>query len=408
MLYKNNRTLILYTLFLFILSAIYGLVLRFNFAFPSNIISYKNMLQGHSHVAFLGWGYLVVIGLILKVFLHKSKRDSKVYKITLGIIIATISLMLFSFILSGYKMFSIVLLSIFGLTSYVLSFKLLKDLIGKTIADKLVKYGIYYYLISSLATWFLAYVIVSQGKTELYYNTVYFYLHFLYNGFFVFGLFGLLFKAFENKKISISENYKKYFFVLLNIACIPAYILSILWSSNNLILNIIGFLASILQVISLLFLFKILKQVFQQINWSFISKVLLTFSITAYSLKIIAQIVSAFPYFVEKSLALKPFFIIGYLHLFTLAFMSVLIFFLLKESKYINFNKSIAKIGIGLFILGVFLTEITLFLQGFLILSGLKLINNYEIILFIFSFLLVLGLILIFIGQFKKKKKAVL
>ena len=101
--------------------------------------------------------------------------------------------------------------SIFGLTSYVLSFKLLKDLIGKTIADKLVKYGIYYYLISSLATWFLAYVIVTQGKTELYYNTVYFYLHFLYNGFFVFGLFGLLFKAFENKKISISENYKKYF-----------------------------------------------------------------------------------------------------------------------------------------------------------------------------------------------------
>ena len=311
MLYKNNRTLILYTLFLFILSAIYGLVLRFNFAFPSNIISYKNMLQGHSHVAFLGWGYLVVIGLILKVFLHKSKRDSKVYKITLGIIIATISLMLFSFILSGYKAFSIVLLSIFGLTSYVLSYRLLKDLIGKTIADKLVKYGIYYYLMSSLATWFLAFVIVTQGKTELYYNTVYFYLHFLYNGFFVFGLFGLLFKAFENKKISISENYKKYFFVLLNIACIPAYILSILWSSNNLILNIIGFLASILQVISLLFLFKILKQVFQQINWSFISKVLLTFSITAYSLKIIAQIVSAFPYFVEKSLALKPFFIIG-------------------------------------------------------------------------------------------------
>jgi len=206
MLYKNNRTLILYTLFLFILSAIYGLVLRFNFAFPSNIISYKNMLQGHSHVAFLGWGYLVVIGLILKVFLHKSKRDSKVYKITLGIIIATISLMLFSFILSGYKAFSIVLLSIFGLTSYVLSFKLLKDLIGKTIADKLVKYGIYYYLISSLATWFLAYVIVSQGKTELYYNTVYFYLHFLYNGFFVFALLGLMFKAFENKKISISEN----------------------------------------------------------------------------------------------------------------------------------------------------------------------------------------------------------
>ena len=402
MLFRNNRTLILYSLFLFILSAIYGLILRYNFAFPTKIISYKNLLQGHSHVAFLGWGYLAVISLILKLFIPKEKRNSSIYKNTLIIILIVVFLMLISFLTSGYKVFSIVLLSVFGITSYMLSFRLLKDVSGKSISVKLVKYGIYYYLISSLATWFLAYVIVTQGKTTLYYNTVYFYLHFLYNGFFVFALFGLLFKVLENKEVLISNKFKKYFLIFLNIACIPAYILSILWSSNNSTLNIIGFLASILQLISLVFLFKILKQVFQQINCSIISKILLTFATVAYALKILAQTASAFPYFVKKSLALKPFFIIGYLHLFTLAFMSVFIFFLLKELKIIFFNKPISKTGIGFFLVGVFLTEIVLFLQGFLILIQFKPIENYTIILLIFSFLIVVGLILIFISQFTK------
>jgi len=60
-------------------SAFYGLVLRWNFAFPSTLISYKNLLQGHSHVAFLGWGYLAIIYGIFKLFIPKEKRDLPIY-----------------------------------------------------------------------------------------------------------------------------------------------------------------------------------------------------------------------------------------------------------------------------------------------------------------------------------------
>lgn len=402
MLFRNNRTLILYSLLLFIFSALYGLVLRWNFAFPSALISYKNLLQGHSHVAFLGWGYLAAIFGIFKLFIPEGKRNSPVYKVTLTIIVTTITLMLFSFISSGYKVFSIVLLSVFGVATYVLSFRMLKDLKGSDTSTNLVKYGIYYYLISSLATWFLAFVIVTQGKTDLYYNSVYFYLHFLYNGFFVFTLFGLLFKILKKQKITISTSLKKYFFIFLNIACIPAYILSILWSTKSITYNIIGFLASVLQLISLLFLFKILKQILVQLKWDNTSKILLNFAMVAYLLKILAQLASSLPYFVEKSLALKPFFIIGYLHLFTLAFMSVLLILLLKQLKTIYINSIISKVGIGFFLTGIFFTEILLFLQGFLLLMKQKPINNYTIILLIFSFFIVVGIIQIFVSQFVK------
>jgi hypothetical protein len=379
--------------------------MRWNFAFPTKFIPYQNLLQSHSHVAFLGWGYLVVIGAILFYFVSDAAKQHKVYKATLGILLVVIPLMLISFPLGGYKVFSIVLLAVFGLTSYVLSFRMLKDIQGNNTSAKLIRYGIYYYLLSSLATWFLAFVIVTQGKTDLYYNTVYFYLHFLYNGFFVFALFGLLFKIFENQQIIISEKLQKRFFLYLNIACIPAYALSVLWSTDFSWYYIIGFVASVLQFISLVFLLKILNQAFSQINWSFISKLLLKFAMISYIIKIISQILSAFPYIVEKSLGLKPFFIIGYLHLFTLGFLSVLLFLILDQLKKINLNKPTSKVGILLFLSGVFITETLLFLQGFLFLLQFNAIKNYSLILLIFSFLMILGLLVVYINQFSRKEK---
>lgn len=401
---KKDKTLYLIALFLFILSAIYGLIIRWNFVFPIPDFNYRNFLQSHSHVAFLGWGYVATIGAILTLFIPKEKQGHLSYKISLLVIIVTVALMLISFPLLGYKLFSIVLLCVFGVTSYVLSFRLLKDISGRTIPEKLIKSGIYYYLVSSLATWFLAYVLVSQGKTILYYNTVYFYLHFLYNGFFVFVLFGLLFKLFEFQEIKVSEKFQKNFYIFLNIACIPTYVLSILWSGVSPVYNIIGFIASIFQLIALFFLLKIVKQVTVQLKWRYISKLLLIFGVTAFSLKIGMQVLSSFKYFVDKSLALKPFFIIGYLHLFTLAFMSVFIFLMLFQLKKLSISSVFSKVGVSLFLIGVLLTELFIFSQGFLILLGLESISNYNSLLLFVSVLIVIGLLFIFTSQFRKTK----
>lgn len=402
---KDSKLLSLLALSLFMLSAIYGLLLRWNFTFPLQFINYKHYLQSHSHVAFLGWGYLATIGVLLSNFVEVNAKQKKVYKIAILIIVVAIALMLISFPLGGYKLFSIVLLSVFGLASYVLSYRLLKDIKGNSVAVKLIKYGIYYYILSSLATWFLAGVVVTQGKTDLYHNTIYFYLHFLYNGYFVFVLFGFLFKIFEKQKITIFKKSQENFFIYLNVACIPAYALSILWSGVSSVYYIIGFSASILQLFSLFFLIKIVRQAIPQLKWNSISKLLLNFALIAYSLKICIQIASAFPYIVKKSLALKPFFIIGYLHLFTLAFMSVLLFLILNKFQIILFKRSISKFGIITFLVGILATETILFLQGFLFWNRLTSINNYNLLLLIFSGFMVIGLLILFVNQFKKETK---
>jgi len=403
----NSKYLSLYAFFLFILSAFYGLLLRWNFTFPSNSINYTNILQSHSHVTFLGWGYIASIAVIFKLFIGKTKLKHKTYKISLFIILATISLMLISFPLSGYKLFSIVLLSVFGITSYVLSFRLLKDISERGIVGKFLKFGIYYYLLSSLATWFLAGVVVTQGKTDLYYNAIYFYLHFLYNGYFVFVLFGLLFKIFENKGIIISSKFQKNFFLYLNIACIPAYALSILWSDVSIVFNYIGFFASILQLISLFYLIKILQEVFPQLKWKFIPNFLLKFGLIAFALKTIIQVFQAFPVIVTKSMALKHYFIIGYIHLFTLGFLSLILLVILNKTGIFKLKSFISKIGIVIFVAGIVITELILFLQGFLYFQKMNPIEHYNIILLSFSSFMLIGLILIFIGQFFSKSSKI-
>jgi hypothetical protein len=398
-----SKNIYLIAVALFVLSAFLGLLIRWSFVFPSALISYKNFVQGHSHVAFLGWGYLAVFGLILHTFIPKYTWNNT-FKISIIIAVISIFLMLFSFPFSGYKAFSIVLLVVFGVSSYILSFNILKHLYGSNTSTKLIRFSIYYYLISSLATWFLVFVIIKFGKSNLYYNTIYFYLHFLYNGFFVFALFGLLFKVFENQKIKISEKYKKLFFMYLNTACIPAYTLSILWSNVSAFFYVLGFAAAVLQLISLLFLFKIMQQAFLNLKWNILSKVLLKFLIIAYSLKIISQLFSAFPYFVQKSIALKPFFIIGYLHLFTLAFMSVFLMLILIQLHKIFIKSAVAKVGIYLFLISVFVTEFFLFGQGLLLLTKNSPIVNYNFWLFSCSIFLFLGIFLIFIAQFQHQK----
>ncbi|MFD0762329.1 hypothetical protein ACFQZW_09575 [Lutibacter aestuarii] len=399
----NSKFIFLYAFALFIIAAVYGFLIRWNFTFPVGSFPYKNILQSHSHVAFLGWGYLAVIGVILKLFTSVKLQKHQLYKFCFLIIYTTATGMLISFPIGGYKVFSIVLLSVFGIATYVVSFKILKDIKEQSVATKLVKFGIYYYLLSSLATWFIAVVMVTQGKTDLYYNTIYFYLHFLYNGFFVFALFGILFKLIENEGIQISKKTQNAFFVYLNSACIPAYALSILWSDVHVIFYVIGFAASILQLISLLYLLNILKLIFKNNRWNFILRILLKFSVIAYALKIIIQVFSSFPYFVEKSLALKPYFIIGYLHLFTLAFMSALLFFILNQLKIFNFYK-FSKVGIYVFLCTVFCTELLFFIQGFLLLLKLNPLPHYNLWVLFFSGLLVMSLVVIFIQQFKRSK----
>ncbi|MDP6922952.1 MAG: hypothetical protein QGH06_08295, partial [Lutibacter sp.] len=263
---KSPSFFIRYALFLLLISAGYGVLLRIHLWRPIDHLPFLNLIQGHSHVAFLGWGYLVAVILIGHLFLSEHQRSRLLYKRMLLIISATVAAMLISFPFFGYQAFSIALLSLFGIASCILSIRLLQDIKGRSMAVNCIRYGLYFYLLSSLATWCLPYVVVNYGKEALYYNLVYAYLHFLYNGFFVFALFGLLFKLFEKPLAEVPVKTQRFFFYALALACIPAYALSVLWSTDTLIYYLIGGMAACLQTAALYGLYHISKAILRTLK----------------------------------------------------------------------------------------------------------------------------------------------
>ena len=406
---KIDKIKLKLSLTLFALSVLYGLLLRLQVVKPLFEFDYNNVLQSHSHVAFLGWGFLSTLIVMQYVFLDAAQRANKMYSISYWAMFTSISLMLVSFAFNGYHLFSFILLTVFGLSSYVFCFQMIKDLKKDTqhlISSKFAKASIYYYVLSSIATWFVAFVVLTQGKTDLYYNCIYFYLHFLYNGFFVFALFGVFFKMLRKKSMIISQRRIKHFYYYTNIACIPAFALSILWSDVHGVFNVIGGVAAIFQLIGLVYLIVIIKQTFIRYSLSNYSRILLMTVMVSYGLKLVAQFLTAFPFFVTKSVELKPYLVIGYLHLVTIGFISFFLLTLIVELRGFYFKPLFPKFGLSLFLAGFFSTEILFFLQGFLHLVKWQPIGPYYLLLFIASSIMVLGILIVWIFQlFSNPKK---
>lgn len=214
----ENKTIELYiklSLGLFLFSAFYGWLIRLNAITNLSFFDYAKFLQAHSHVTFLGWGFMGVTALFNWLFLQKTNGFNATYKWLYGIEFSAIGLMLISFPLQGYKVFSIVLLSIFLVTSYIYIIKFYIDLLKTDqpqIVVRFIRSSLLFYLLSSLGIWGIGIVVATQGKTDLYYNSIYFYLHFLYNGFFVFSLFGLFIKFLIKNGIDYSTKNLNYFF----------------------------------------------------------------------------------------------------------------------------------------------------------------------------------------------------
>lgn len=386
----------------FLISAFYGLLLRINFFLPFDTIIHTWLTQGHSHIAFLGWGFLAATALMNQLFLNENQRNKKVYQVLFLVFVGSITGMLFSFPLQGYKFFSITFLTVFGLASYVYCYHFLKDLkqnLTDKLSNKFIKWAVYYYLISSIAIWAIGPITVMMGKTSLYYNGVYFYLHFLYNGFFVFALFGIFLNYFQAQLSPDLLKKATNFFVLTNIACIPAYVLSILWSDVPIFFNFIGFIAAFIQIITLFYLIPLMMKIVSKTKLISIQKIIIYVITAAYSLKVLAQLSSSFPEIIQKSIALKSYLIIGYLHLFTLLFMSLWLILFIQFFTQIKLNLG-GKIAFFLFLIGVLTTELLLFGQGFYIWIFKEIIPNFNWYNLLASVVLYSGLCFYYLFQF--------
>lgn len=407
--FQDHNVWIKISLFLLLITSFLGLLIRFLplQSFIPNSYFY-GLLQSHSHTGFLGWIFLLLYVLLLYKFGSDNILKRKKTIIILLVNSFLITAIAISFPFDNYGSFSITFLSAFLLFSYytlIYFYKNITNTYDNFISIGYVKTGIVFYFISSIAPWLLAPIIIlGYKKSPLYYNDIFLYLHFLYNGFITFSIIGLFYLDIELKNLK-SYDFSKYLklsLYLLGFGTLLNYSQSLLWNNPNIIVYIIAFISSILMICGIFFLIKITR--LKDIEYSGISNQLLYLSVGALMLKTGLQFFQSFPYFANLSYMFKGQFIIGYIHLVTLGFVTSFIIAYSLKVKFILSNV-IIKFAIYSFVFGVIFTEVLLFGQGILLWNGnTSFVVNFNLYIFVSSLFLFIGFLFLFIGVFYKKK----
>ena len=368
MLFKTSFW-IRFSIFNLLLVALLGLLMRYKIGFEFPLLDQKSLQHSHSHFAFAGWVSHTLMTLLIS-FLQKYDLKNKIIfkkynSILIGNLICSY-VMLFSFIIQGYGAVSITFSTLSIFASYWFAYVFFKDckqIETKSTAVKWFKAAIFFNVISSLGTFALAYMMATKNiHQNEYLASIYYYLHFQYNGWFFFACMGLLL---DYLKVTTSSNriYSQSF-ILLFWSCIAGYFLSTLWLDLPLWIYSITAISAVVQVVVWFFLFTTIvkenKPLF--INLPNYLKYLILFISLALSVKFLLQLGSTIPAVSELAFGFRPI-VIAYLHLILLAIISLFLLFYVYANNFVVINKKTI-LGLILFSLGVILNEVVLGIQG--------------------------------------------
>jgi len=352
--------------FLFLVALI-GTLLR-STAFVPIPLEYVNLVHAHSHVAFQGWVYTIMILLLTATYLRDDQIKKGRYILQFILTILVVVGVLISFSLQGYALYSIIFSTLFQLLNYWFVYRFLKDTkggTGKTISLRFVKTGLWFGILSTIMPYGIG-VLSAKGLsgTEAYQSLVYTFMHLQYNGWFLFVVLGLFFKFLENNDVPFSVKHASKFYWLFTIAVIPAIALSFIGMGFSKYIMPIAYLAAALIGIALvLFLRALPANLFAVIrpkNMWF--KIYLASFLLSFGLKTALQCVSALPMFESYAFHNKSV-IIAYLHLSLIGSISFLLLALMIELKWLAIN-GFVKLGSSLLLIGFLITELLLILRG--------------------------------------------
>lgn len=373
-----------------VMSGAIGLFMRLQFFQPANGVNYQFLVHTHSHVVLLGWVFNAIIaGIHLMLFRNSiSKRQIVLYLLFQ----ITILGMLGSFPFQGYATVSI----LFSTTHILLSYMWVAWIWRKTNeleqkAGGFIRWGLFYLLISTIGPFSLGPIIASGGSgSDLYFMAIYFYLHFLYNGFFIFTLFGMLFWLVAKKNLALETTRTNQFLKLMNISCILTLFLSVLWMKPHYSIYILGGVSGIVQILAVLLLVGIfrsqwtlfLRQISKQ------SRILVSIALMGFGLKVILQLLSAIPSIADLAYNVRNY-IIGYLHLVFLGIVTPFLVAWFNANDIMSLKSVTSRFGLIFYLAGFILSEILIITP-----SGWN--GYYFEALFSVSGILLLGLVFMY------------
>ena len=359
---------------LFVVSAL-GVLLRYKGAFYLAVVNYKYLLNAHSHFAFSGWITTGLFTAFLYMLAGSGVRIAPVYRYLFWLNQVSSFGMLGSFMWQGYGPVSIFFSALSVVFSYWFAFCYWRDSRGAywpRAVHLCIRLALIFLVLSSVGPFLLAYSMShALGDMAFYYNAIYLYLHFQYNGWFSLGVMGLFLWTVSISGGAFPRGASVWFAGLMGAACLPAYCLSLLWTEPPGWVWGIAAIAGIMQLAALGVFFRMLWVRLQ--GWrgglARSMRVLWGLSLLAFTIKIVLQAFSVIPVLSRIVVGFRPV-IIAYLHLVLLGFVSLFLIGFMVGTGLVNVAGRLAKAGLACFICGVMANEVVLLLQSLMAFMG--------------------------------------
>ncbi|WP_366182650.1 hypothetical protein [Flavobacterium ovatum] len=379
----------------FFIASLMGLLLRWMYVSPIEGVNFQFLMHGHSHVAMLGWVYMMLYCLIVYNFIPKEAQQKRIYNRLFWITEVAVIGMMLDFPAQGYAFVSILFSTLHIFCSYYFARLIWKDAKPTTFPEKrMLRTALLFMVFSTFGVWCLGPAVGLLGKSSAFYQIcIQYFLHFQFNGWFLFAVLALFFKQIQLK---IDEKKFRLFYSLFVIATIMTLALPVSWFLTNPVFYWINVVGVVLQLVAAVLFIQNARSQLQVFfgTLSSLEKIVYGFALLSLILKIGIQLIVLFPELAQMSHQIRNF-VIGYIHLTMLGIITGFLFGFALKNNFINVQNVIQKWGIQVFLTGFVATEMLLFLQGLCLFFETGMLPHYYLSLFVGSVLLAIGLLLI-------------
>lgn len=396
-----------FSIFNFVIVALLGVIMRYKILYALPFLDQKHLQEAHSHFAFYGWITSAIYVLILH-YLSKVNPEIhlKKYENLIIINLAASFFMLGTFIYGGYFWASILGSTVALLCSFVFCFFFYKD--AHKIEDSSKVWflaGLFFAVISSLGVFNLGYMKMSGNiSQDLYLASEYYYLHFQYNGFFIFSCIGLLLFSLKEAGAEITKPENNRLFWLMFIGCLIGVGLSLLWMKIPTAIFVVIIIATIAQTVGAVLLYLFVKKSWINLvlKWSPMQRFVLLFAGFAFAVKTALQLGSNIPAVNQFAFGFRNV-VIAYLHLVLLMCIATFLVNQILATNFFTITKQLL-LGLKLLLIGIFLNEFILGLMGVFSIKYIAIPFSKEALLVI-SGLMFFALLWMFLNLKKRKDR---
>lgn len=382
------------------IAATMGLLLRVVPFLNMPWLNFRHMTHAHSHAAMMGWLYMVIFALFMHFFLSVEEQKKKKYQRLFIVLQIAVIGMMCSFPFQGYAAISITFSALHLFSSYAfLSFVWKNAHSENRQAIMLLKTAIILMMFSTLGVYALGPVTAKIGRmTDAYHLCIQFFLHFQFQGWFMFAIASLLFQQLSQLGIAMGQSQFRVFHSLLLVTVFGMMALPTAQYTHItalLPINTIGSLAQLLAIsVGLVFLFGIRNKFEKQGFWM---RMCAWIALGSIVMKAIGQAVLSWPEIAIIPINIRPM-VIGFIHLLMLGNITAYLLMALIQAKVFNTDQFLFQSGILFLFSGLIITEMLLFFQGASIWIGSGTWSFYDEALFAASILLFMGVIGLFLS----------